>query len=236
MGAAPVFPTPSRLRALYALPDSVWVELNFRVRLFAEAERDGELESLVRDLLQYTPNAAEVAKACQLWNASTFPSLLARSTEASLFGAQAVRLLEGLVRARADARPGAPVPDSVRFLYSVELRALARSAASLRDQCEPLRAPIADFLRQSRVADANVISKVGPWPAVEKSFAAFEQAIALMLDGWGLLCDDLLALSDGTIVVTTEALLAADLQADIDEWKSLSEDARGFGAAVARAA
>jgi hypothetical protein len=227
---AVVIPSAGQVGNLYTIPQSDWIAINGRVAVVIEAQGIANLVS------QYVPNYSRLLAACQQWKSQTLPGLVSQSVETSLFSNQAASILKKLETELQPLKPSDPLPDSIKFIFSVEFAALQQNAGNLSTASSKLSPQIATFVAENHAADAaleHVISSLGPgWEGVEGPIALLEQAMSDVANGWSAVQDAFGTAASSQADLTTAALLALDVGTAIKSWYAVAATAVAFDSHV----
>ena len=223
--APAVLPFPGAAIALYAIDPSAWTAIDARVSIvIADAPIADEISRTIT-------NFSDLLAVCQQWDATTFPGLVSHAAQVALFGSNVAKTLTQLSSDLSGLVPSDPVPASIQFIYTTQFAAFADTGAALLALLVPLQTQTAAFVAQNQTTDAGLSELLPPdWSSVGGSIGTLETALGDVQGAWTGIVSDLGTLSNGTIVITTAALLAADVASAIAAWTALSIEASAFSA------
>jgi hypothetical protein len=218
---------PAGLSSPYLVAQSDWIAIDNRVTLVIE------MQQIATVIKQYIPNYPDLLDVCTAWRETTFPDLIAQAVTTNLFATNAAQTLERLSAELAGLTPTDPVPDPVRSIIRVQVKALAQSAGQQAAASAGLQQPIAAFVSANRATDAALReTPLDGWSSVAGSISSVEGAMANVQQSWASISTRLAAASGDQVQVTATDLLSIDFQAAIAGWTALGNAAAAFDSMV----
>lgn len=174
------------------------------------------------------PNFGALASACQQWESSTYPGILAAASLTGNFSARLTQALDKLSQDLSALPPNDPLPKTTSFIDRVELGTLAQMASTLATQAAAQQGAISNFAAQNLQMDQTIL---GVYHALSGSFGVvgphlkpLEDALAHLLFNWDSIVADLVALSNDKVEMPPlVSLLRDDVAGAIAQWTALSQ-------------
>lgn len=223
-------PVAGTVGSLYTIPQSNWIVIKDRAAVVIEDQ------PLAQEIIRYVPNFDALVAVCKQWLSHTFPGIVAQAVDTSAFSLQAAKTLTELSQDLRPLKPNDPLPDTIRFIFTVQFAALHKTATEQIATCHTLASQTNDFVNQNRAADRaldTIIGQLGPaWQPIGGPLGAFETAMGDVQQGWTSVAAAFAAAASTPTTLTTAQLLALDVQAAIESWKSVATNAADFMSAM----
>ncbi|GAB3829216.1 hypothetical protein [Hymenobacter jeollabukensis] len=211
---------------LYTVPASAWAAIHQRVKMAQIAQ---PMASEIQTMLPHFP---DLVTACQQWQSSTFPAIVAQSRLLAAYAAQALQDFTPLAATVAALDPGAPLDPAVHSQAQAALLGLSQRTSVLSKAFDDLKPQINNFYIVNGQVDTEAARYAGQLgflgESITKVTQAVDDATGQVLGEWGAIADDLDTLTAQQVDLTVDVLLSLELQTALLVWQGIGEEVAGF--------
>lgn len=221
---------------IFMIPASSWTVINQRVGIVLKAS---PYQVFFNQLVPSYPN---LLTSSQLWQSSTFNSLISQSQALATYAATAISSFSHLnVDVKAAIQSGSgTVSDSLKQETIAILQKLSSDTTALAASTDLITQQVLTFLNNNKVVDneveqhKDIFDEFGiNWNTVTDYLITLENDIGLVTGGWSAISDDLKNTLSNSVDLSIPFIESLNIDAAIVTWQNIQNEASAFTALVA---
>ena len=221
---------------IFTIPASSWTVINQRVGVVLNA---APYQTYFNQLV---PSYPSLLTSSQLWQSSTFNSLISQSQALATYAATAISNFSHLnadVKAAIQSGSGT-ISELLKQETVATLQKLSSDTTALAASTNLLTQQVLAFLNDNKVVDneveqhKDIFDELGiNWNTVTDYLITLENDVALVTGEWSAISDDLKNTLSNSVDLSIPFLESLNIDAAIVTWQNVQNEASAFTALVA---
>ena len=219
----------SSAESIFVIPEKEWTAINMRV---GEVLTVQKIQSTVASFL---PGYPSLLSSSQLWQHSTFNSLISESGDVAKYIDKSISNFTNL-KIKVDNVKNDDVPKYLQVETLSLLQILADDTNALATASKNLSSTMIAFLNDNKVVDAQIAKSKNAlgifWNGIGDIINTLENAAGHVTGSWQAIADDLNVTLASPISVTMPFIESLNIEAALVQWQSLKSEATAFPSMV----